>query len=257
MQYKVTKSSLSGVIEASPSKSHTLRAVLFAGMAKGESQITHYLSSPDVLAMVEAIRQLGAEVLVTPEKITVVGNGGMIKNPDDVIDAGNSGQVLRFVAGILALQENYAVLTGDHSIRHNRPMQPLIDGINQLGGFCVATKNDGYAPIIVRGPIKPGKARISGEDSQPVSALLIAAAFLGGVTEVTVDNMGEKPWVDVTIGWLNRIGINCENDNYARYVVHGGANYAGFNYAVVGDFSSILFPVVAAAVTNSAITKYY
>jgi len=252
--FQVKKSLLRGVVEASPSKSHTLRAILFASLAEGKSTISHYLLSPDATAMIEACRQLGAVISVTNELITIKGVGGDIKIPDDVINAGNSGQVLRFVAAIVALKPHYVVFTGDHSVRHNRPMQPLIDGLKGLGAFCVSTKNDGYAPVIVKGPIQAGITELSGEDSQPVSAILMASAFLHGKTEIIVKNAGEKPWIDLSIFWLKKLGVQIENHNYEHYIVNGGLKYNGFDYSVPGDFSSIQFPIVAALVTNSEIS---
>ena len=254
MKYNINQSSLSGTIDSSPSKSHSLRAILFASMAHGRSIVTHYLHSPDIEAMISTCRMLGAQIEVFDDYINIEGTGGKIAIPNDVIDAGNSGQVLRFITALLALSSNHTVITGDNSIRHNRPMQPLIDGLNCLGAFCVSTKNDGYAPIIIRGPIKAGTAKLSGKDSQPISALLIAAAFLTGKTEIYVTDPGEKPWIDLTLSWLDKIKVSYENHNYEHYIVDGNANYAGFDFTVPGDFSSILFPVVAALITKSAIT---
>lgn len=252
--FKVTKSILAGEIDSSPSKSHTLRAILFASLANGKSAISHYLPSPDTGAMIDACRQMGAKIDVQENQLVIEGVSGQPKLPENIINAGNSGQVLRFVLAIAALQPGYVVMTGDHSIRHNRPMQPLIDGLNQLGAFCVSTKNDGHAPIILKGPIKPGIAKISGEDSQPVSALLMATAFLNGRSEINVKNAGEKPWIDLTLSWLDKLGIRYENHNHARYVIFGGAKYNGFDYSVPGDFSSILFPVIASLITPSKTT---
>lgn len=257
MNFRIKPSLLSGVIDSSPSKSHSIRAILFAGLAKGNSIINHYLHSPDIEAMIKACRQLGAKINVTNDRIEIEGLNGKPNIPDDVIDAGNSGQVLRFITAIAALNNNYTVFTGDHSIRHNRPMQPLIDGLNGLGAFCVSTKNDGYAPIVVKGPIKFGITQLSGEDSQPVSAIIIAAAFLKGKTEIHVKNSGEKPWIDLTLSWLDKIGVKYENHNYKSYVIFGNAAYTGFKYTVPGDFSSILFPVAAALITQSEITLQY
>lgn len=253
----VKKSTLSGVISASPSKSHTLRAILFASMANGASIIHNYLRSPDADAMIKACRQIGADISIINDTIKINGVYGIPKTVDDVIDCGNSGQVLRFVTAIAAVNSNYAIFTGDHSIRHNRPMSPLITGLQQLGAFCVSSKNDGFAPIIVKGPIKHGTVTISGEDSQPVSALIMASIFLAGKTEIFVNNPGEKPWIDLTLSWLKKFNLSYENHDYLHYIIHGNAKLKGFNYSVVGDFSSILFPIVAALITNSEITLNY
>lgn len=252
--FEIKKSLIRGVIKASPSKSHTLRAILFASLAKGKSIISHYLLSPDAYAMIEACRQLGAIITITDDFITIEGVAGNIKTPDNIINAGNSGQVLRFIAAITSLLSNYVIFTGDHSIRHNRPMQPLIDGLRGLGAFCVSTKDDGYAPVIIKGPIEAGTTELIGEDSQPVSAILMAASFLSGKTEIKVKNPGEKPWVDLTIFWLRKLGAQIDNHNYEHYIVYGGLKYNAFDYLVPGDFSSVQFPIVAALATNSEIS---
>lgn len=245
---------MQGSITASPSKSHTLRAILFASLAKGTSTIRDYLPSPDASAMINACKQLGAQITQKEKTITITGNSGFLKNPDDIIDCGNSGQVLRFVAAIASLMKNYVVFTGDESIRHNRPAQPLIEGLSHLDVFCISTKNDGHAPLIVKGPLKPGKTKLQGQDSQPVSALLIACAFAEGVSEITVEEPGEKPWVDLTLHWFDRLGIIYKNENYTRYTLAGHAKLNAFDYQVPGDFSSLAFPIVAAIITQSQIT---
>jgi 3-phosphoshikimate 1-carboxyvinyltransferase len=234
-----------------------LRAILFASLAQGKSVIKYYLKSPDVVAMVDACRKFGAVIEVDDDEIKIDGVGGKPDFSAGLIDAGNSGQVLRFVTAIAALQVEQVEITGDHSICHNRPMQPLIDGLVGLGAHCVSTKNDGCAPIVVKGLISAGKTKLSGEDSQPVSALLMAAAFLKGQTEITVINPGEKPWIDLTLSWLAKIGVKVENFNYEKYIIYGNAAYSGFEHIVPGDFSSILFPVVAALITKSAIKINY
>jgi len=254
MLFKVERSKISGKIMIPPSKSHSLRAILFSSLGSKQSTIFNVLSSADISAMIHACRLLGAKITEAAAILKIEGISGKIAVPDDVIYAGNSGQVLRFITAIAALQSSYVILTGDWSIRHSRPMQPLIDGLKGLGAFCISTKNDGYAPIVVKGSIKAGKTYLDGKDSQPVSALLIAAAFLNGETEIIVNNPGEKPWIDLTLHWLDRIKVKYINDNYERYIVYGHANYLGFDYIVPGDFSSLLFPVAAALITQSEIT---
>lgn len=252
--YSISTSTLSGSIIAPSSKSHSLRAVLFASMASGKSTIYACLQSPDVEAMIAACKKIGAQIKRTNNTIEIVGVAGKPSVPDDVIDAGNSGQVLRFIGSIVALIDGYTVITGDHSVRFNRPVRSLITGLTQLGAFCQSTKGDGYAPLIIKGPIDSGKIMIDGQDSQPVSGLLMASAFLNGCTEIYVSNAGEKPWIGVTLDWFDRLGINYCNKNFEYYKVEGGNVINGFNYSVPGDFSSILFPVVAALITQSDIT---
>ena len=253
-QFHVAPSTVKGTIAIPPSKSHTLRAVLFGLMGKGKTHVRNYLHSPDTFAMVEAISLLGAAVTVDKEKIVIDGISGEIKSAENVIESGNSGQVLRFIGALAGLSPTYTVITGDHSIRHNRPIKPLLDALRQLGATADAMRLDGYAPIIIKGPIHPGKATLPGEDSQPVSGMLIATSFLKGSSEIIVDNPGEKPWIDLTLSWMKRLNLKVEHDNYTHYRVHGHGSYEGFDYTVPGDFSSAAFPIAAALVTNSELT---
>lgn len=237
-----------------PSKSHTMRALVFALMAKGKSIVRGALPSPDTEAMLAAIEQLGARVERCPEHFEIEGTGGVFLKPDAVIDAGNSGQVLRFIGALSALSAHHTVLTGDASVRKLRPIGPLLDALEQLGAHAQAMREKGHAPFTIRGPIAPGYVVMDGEDSQPVSALLMAAAFLPGPTEIEVNNPGEIPWIGFTLHWLKRFGIVVQHDRFSRYRVPGGATIAPFDFTVPGDFSSAAYPLVAALITGSELT---
>lgn len=249
---RVNPSSLSGRISIPPSKSHTLRAVLFASLGNGVSRVYNYLDSPDTQAMLTACRLLGARIVATPECLEITGIDGKVEKAEDVIQAGNSGIVLRFICAISALSSYPIVMTGDYSIRHQRPMAALLSGLNQLGAHAISTKNDGFAPIIVQGPLKGGRAVINGADSQPISALLIAGSLSKEPIELIVENPGEKPWITFTLKWLERLGIHVEHEDFRHYFIKGGSIQA-FDYSVPGDFSTAAFPVAAALITQSEI----
>ncbi|MBJ7449116.1 MAG: 3-phosphoshikimate 1-carboxyvinyltransferase [Parachlamydiales bacterium] len=254
MRYVVHPSQLHGAITVPSSKSHTLRAILFASIAKGTSEIDSYLESTDQITMIMACRQLGAKIIKDGKKLIITGIAGQFKTLDNVVDAGNSGIVLRFIGALCGLMDGYTVITGDESIRHRRPAQPLIDGINQLGGKAVSTKNDGKAPLIIKGKMRSGLCRIDGQDSQPVSGLLIASTLLEGSTTIHVQNPGETPWVDMTLQWLRRFGAQVDCENYSKYVIQGNIQYNCFNTIVPGAFCSASFPLVAAVITGSELT---
>lgn len=248
--FTVSPSRLSGELTIPPSKSQTLRALLFGTLCRGKSVVHRYLSSPDTSAMIEACKLFGGTFAISDSAIEIEGVNGAIKCPDNIIDAGNSGLVLRFSTALAALSTDYTLITGDHSIRTNRAMQPLLDGLCQLGAEALSTRRNGLAPLIVRGPMRSGKATISGEDSQPVSALLIAAAFSQATIELEVINPGEKPWVGLTLSWLDRFKVPYENRNFSQYRIQGGS-YNGFEYTVPGDLSTLAFPIAAALLTDS------
>lgn len=223
-------------------------------LAKGKTTIYNYLPSPDTFAMIDAIKSYGVNTHIFKGKIEITGLGGKLNPPKDIIDAQNSGIILRFIGAIAALNNTFSIITGDSSIKKNRVIFPLIDGLRQLNVYAESLNGDGRPPIIVKGPIKPNKISIDGEDSQPVSALLIASAFSNGPTEILVKSPGEKPWVDLTLSWFDRFDIKYQNNNYTHYKIQGGSKIKAFDITIPPDFSSITFPIVGALITNSEIT---
>ncbi|WP_194847838.1 3-phosphoshikimate 1-carboxyvinyltransferase [Candidatus Neptunochlamydia vexilliferae] len=254
MHYQVEPSSLSGYLTVPPSKSHTHRALLFALLAEGTSVIHHPLDSPDTTAMLRVIEQFGARVTQKEEVIEVEGVGGNLSHPEQIINAGNSGIILRFVSALAALRPSHTLVTGDESICTRRPMNPLLGALEELGSFAKSLGEDGFAPLAIRGPFKGGKCSLNGSDSQPVSALLIAASFAKEPTEITVESPGEKPWIDLTLDWLNFLGLPYENDDYTHYKIPGGGRCKGFTKTIPGDFSSLAFPLAAALITQREIS---
>ena len=251
--FKITPSKIHGTIKVPSSKSHTLRAILFGMMGKGRSLIRGYLHSSDSEAMIEAVTLFGAKVEIIGTDLFIQGIG-YPKAAENVIQAVNSGQVLRFIGALAALSPHYTIITGDHSIRHNRPIAPLLDGLRQLGAFAETSRGDGYAPIIIRGPLKGGSATLDGQDSQPISGLIIASAFAPHKTEIFVKNPGETPWIDLTLHWLDYLGLPYKRENYTHYTLPGHGSFDRFERTIPGDMSSAAYPVAAALITGSEIT---
>lgn len=235
MDIFVNPSSVHGALTLPASKSQSIRAILFASLASSPSRIDNLLPSPDIAAAHSA-----AEVLASKQA--------------GIIDVGNSGLVLRLFGAIAALQRHPITFTGDHSIQNQRSVQPLTDGLRQLGATVAYQGKEGFAPFIVQGPIQGGKIKIEGGDSQPVSGLLIASAFAEGNTEILVEAPGELPWVALTLKWMKRLGLNVEHDEYRHYWIPGSQTIQGFEYTVAGDLSSLAFPLAAALVTDSELT---
>lgn len=254
--FRIEPSRLQGSVVIPPSKSHTMRAVLLAALSEGVSRIEGFLDSPDVHAMIHAVRLLGAEVIIDNTLLRIRGCGGKLCTADDVIQCGNSGQVLRFIGAIAGLNSTYTLLTGDASIRHNRLATPLLSALKQLGAFAASSRGDGHAPLLIKGPFSKDQARLSGQDSQPVSGLIIAAAYAPHPIELFVDEPGETPWIDLTLHWLDKLGISYVAKDYTYYRLQGNAKTQGFTFKVPGDMSTAAFPIAAALVTGSSLIVY-
>lgn len=245
-----------GDVEVPPSKSQTHRALIFGAMGCGISTIHNVLQSPDTQALIEAWKLLGARFMEIGNRVVVEGLGGWIRDVETRIDVGNSGIAIRFLTALCALSDRPIVLTGDASIQRQRSMEVLLDALRQLGVRAESIQGNGYAPVVVQGPFQGGTATLSGHDSQPVSGLIIASLFSKFGARLCVENPGELPWVDLTLEWLDRLGLHYERENYTYYSVSGGQKYSGFQYEVPADWSSAAFPAAAALVTKGTVVLH-
>lgn len=244
---------LRGTARIPANKSHSFRALIMAALAEGTSRIVGPAVSNDWLLGTEALEMFGARIEPKANAVwEVAGTGGKLTTPADVVQCGNSGIILRFFTALAACCEGYTVLTGDESLRHIRLCQPLIDAINSLGAFAVSTKGDGHAPLVVKGRLGGGRAEIDGMDSQPVSALLIASALADAPTEIIVHRPGEKPWVGMTLAWLDLCKVEYANQNFERYRVSGKARWNAFESHIPLDWSAALYPIAAAVLTPNS-----
>ncbi|MCD6365872.1 MAG: 3-phosphoshikimate 1-carboxyvinyltransferase [Planctomycetes bacterium] len=244
---------LGGTVKAPANKSHSFRALIMAALAQGRSRIVRPAVSNDWMRGVETLEMFGATITPRAGNVwEIVGTGGRLRTPDDIVNCGNSGITLRFFAALAACCEGYTVFTGDHSLRHLRLCGALIEALNDLGAWAVCTKGDGHAPLVVRGMLKGGRIEMDGMDSQPVSALLIALSVADGSAEIIVRNAGEKPWVGLTLSWLDRCGVKYENDNFERYRTFGPQRWSGFDVQIPLDWSAALYPIVAAVITRDS-----
>jgi 3-phosphoshikimate 1-carboxyvinyltransferase len=225
-------------------------------MAKGISYIENILASPDTYAMIEGVKCFGAKVQEEGSALKIVGVGGNPLLPNKVIDVGNSGLALRFLLALSSLVEGEVLITGDHSIQTRRPVKPLIDVFRESGMSTVSFKESKNGIMSIKGKLKAGSMIIDGMDSQPVSALLFALSFLKDPSEVFVINPGEKPWIDLTLHFLDFVGANIFNHSYRLYEVEGGLSYGGFNLKVGGDYSTALFPIAAAILSKKKLEIY-
>ncbi|AUG58304.1 3-phosphoshikimate 1-carboxyvinyltransferase [Acetivibrio saccincola] len=253
MILKVRKSSTSGRVKIPGSKSHTIRGLFFASLAKGKSEIKNPLISGDAESAIETCKALGAKIQMLGDKYVIEGFNGEPSTPCDVINVGNSGTTLRFGTVTAALAEGYSVFTGDYQIR-KRPLGALLKAVNNLGGQALSTRNNDMAPVIVKGKIKGGFTDLDSITSQYLSALLINAPLFEKDTEINITRLNEIPYVDITLWWLDKFGIKYENNNYKSFYIKGGQRYNAIDATIPGDFSSATFFAVQAAISGGEFT---
>ncbi|MBN1798400.1 MAG: 3-phosphoshikimate 1-carboxyvinyltransferase [Spirochaetales bacterium] len=250
MEITINPSQIQGQVRIPTSKSHTIRALLIATLAQGSSHIHHPLVSADTLSCLNICRQMGAAIQEKPDEWLVSGMGSELQLPDNVLDAGNSGTTLYLACGSAALLPGWSVLTGDEQVRR-RPVDQLLRALNDLGAQAFSTRGNGCAPLVIKGCLKGGKTSIRCPASQYLSCLLINTPLAEGDTEIEVTELNEKPYVRMTMDWLDSQNIQYEHDNMQRFFIKGNQTYKEFTRAIPGDFSSATFFLCAAAVTGN------
>lgn len=262
MDLKVEKvDRISGCIKAPASKSYSHRAFIAAALAEGESVLRDPLYSEDTLATLEACEALGALFQRYPDKCIVQGTAGYIRTPENIVDVKNSGTSVRILSSIAAIapRANYTIFTGDESLR-KRPMQDLIDALENLGVDIVSSQSNGTPPIIVKGGFDGGETDINGSvSSQFISSIIMAAPY--SRNPVTLNVRGtfvSKPYVNMTLSVISKFGIEFEYDTtnvpeYSSYYIEP-QKYECADYTIEGDYSSASYMIAAASMLPSKIT---
>ncbi|MDR2792463.1 MAG: 3-phosphoshikimate 1-carboxyvinyltransferase [Treponema sp.] len=271
MQAIITPHTFSGTVRVPASKSHTIRRLLLASLADGVSTIEHPLDSLDARSCLAVCRALGADILEktdetgTPERWIVQGlvhsKTGFLfarashTRPEYILDVGNSGTTLFLTLAIAALGETPCTFTGDEQIRR-RSAANLLSALTALGA-TVSSAANGCAPITVRGPWKGGTCSIECPTSQYLSALLLAAplAPAGCITGIDAPLLNEKPYIDMTLSYLDAQGVPYKKAaDFSHFRIPGGAVYKPMNGTVPADFSSAAFPAAAALTGRGSVT---
>ncbi|MDD3702709.1 MAG: 3-phosphoshikimate 1-carboxyvinyltransferase [Victivallaceae bacterium] len=251
MDIRVVKSKLNGSIAVPGSKSHSIRAAVCAMLGKGISLIHSPLNSEDTRSCLNAASHYGAEVVTSPDMWTITGTGGKLRKPKGMIDLGNSGTSLRILSGIAAAMDFESRFDGDASLR-TRVMEPLLEALTVLGATVESTS--GKCPLSISGPLKGGEVTIDGTSSQFVTALLFAAPLATGEVKIKVNKLNEKPYVELTLDWLRRLGIKFTvSEDLHYFTIPGMQTYPSFQWTIPADFSTAAFPLAAAAITGSNI----
>lgn len=255
MKWRVLPSKLSGSITIPPSKSHTIRALLIATLAEGVSHIYRPLLSGDGASALKAARTLGALTDYSNDILSITGIGDNIDGGGDIFDLGNSGTGTNLFTSAAALGTRTRKFDGDSSLR-SRPFHPLLEALVPLGATYKHEREKGDLPYTINGPLTGGKTTVNGVSSQFLSSLLFACPLIkNGNSEITVDNLQERPYIALSLWWLEKQGITVEyDDNYSHFIIPGNQRYTAFDMTVPSDFSSATFAAVAAAICGGPIT---
>jgi 3-phosphoshikimate 1-carboxyvinyltransferase len=250
MERYLEPSAIKGTIKAPASKSMTQRAIAAALLADGQSIIHNPSYCDDSLAAMSIAVGLGARVEPQVNELKINGSA-VLKEPK--LNCGESGLAIRMFSPIAALYPAEIKMVGANSLKR-RPMFMIEEALNQLGVKC--TSSGGFLPLTIEGPIVGGHCEIDGSvSSQLLTGLLMALPLAAGNSEIRVNNLKSKPYIDMTIQILKSFGISVENQDYSLFRIQGNQKYIPHSYTVEGDWSGGAFLLVAGAINGQLCVK--
>ena len=225
-------------------KSISHRAVIIGSLAKGVTTVRGFLSCDDSLSSVKAMRMLGIQIEVQGSNVKILGKGLFeLNEPEDMIDAENSGTTARLLPGLLSAQQFFSTITGDKYLRV-RPMERVVKPLTLMGAKIWGREGGKRLPLAIQGTKLSGiRCELPVPSAQVKSALLLAGLYADGETEV----IEPTPTRDHTERMLTHCGVYIER-NSASVKIRSGEDFKGAEISVPADISSAAFFIVAALI---------
>ena len=235
-------------IEVSGDKSISIRCVLLASQAIGNSKIYNLLESDDVINTLKSIKKLGINFKKIRNFYQISGRGlsGYNTSRKIKLDAGNSGTFARLILGLLVNSQNTITILGDKSLSRrdfSRVSEPL-----KLFGAKILT-NKSKLPVNIYGSnfLRPIDYFENIGSAQCKSSIILAALKTPGTTKIIAKK--SRDHTELLLKSL-KVPIKILKKKTYDYIhINGISNFSGFNYKVPGDISSAAFFIVLTILT--------
>jgi len=262
--------SLNAVISVPSSKYIANRLLMMCSMADGISVLKNVPDNEDINNAISALNQFGIIIEKNKDTLNITGTDGNLKSSKSEINVGDSGTLLRFIAGFAALAKGKTAIIGSKRIQE-RPISDLLKSLNDLGIKCEST--DGHAPISIQGGnLKGGKTIIKGNiSSQFISSLLMISPFARNDVEIAVDGkLVSSEYIDLTINLMKEFGVTVERKDtsqenqrfsghqksqgfFSAFKIKSNQKYKSRNFTIPADWASANYFLAAAAIVPGEI----
>ncbi len=243
MTVQIKPSKLKGTLPAVPSKSASHRALICAALAQGHSEIGNLIFSEDILATIDCLRALGAQITCKDNVASIEGIGEQALH-HALLNCRESGSTLRFLIPVAAALGVNAVFEGSGKL----PARPIVPYLDSLGKNGVLFHYQNTMPFSIEGLLSGGVFSVPGNiSSQFITGLLFALPLLSTDSVIKITGIFEsKPYVQMTLQMLKRFGISADLSN-SVISVPGRQKYRPQSFSVEGDFSQAAFFLTAGA----------
>lgn len=227
---------LKGIINAPPSKSIAHRYLIGAALSKGTSVISGIDYSEDILATIDCLRALGAEINIEKDTVTINPESFM-KTSSDVLHCRESGSTLRFFIPLALYLGKEITLQGSRRL-FQRPLD-VYEKLCLDNGFKFRKSEDS---VTVCGNLKSGQYKIGGDiSSQFITGLIFALVYLGEDSSIQIIPPFEsRSYINLTISALKSFGADIEFKDEFNIVIKKSILHS-FSGRIEGDYSNAAF----------------
>jgi len=232
-------------------KSISHRSVILSSITHNNVVIENFLFCQDCIKTLDILNKLGVKIEKINGNLIVYGKGiKNLKEPDEILDVGNSGTTIRIMSGLLSVTNFMSVLSGDKSI-NSRPMGRIIKPLQEMGAKINGRENNTKAPLVIIGnqDLEGKKFELKVSSAQVKSCILMAALNARGTTEIIQPQVSR----DHTERMLQYFGADITYDGkYTK--LNPGKKLSARKIYIPGDISSAAFFIVAALVLKNSHT---
>lgn len=233
--------SMKGELTVPGDKSISHRGIMFGAIAEGTTELEGFLDGADCRSTISCFRQMGIEISQDHDRVQIHGKGLYgLRQPKDMLDAGNSGTTVRLISGILAGQPFTTQLTGDASIQ-KRPMKRIMTPLSLMGASIRSLAGNDCVPLEIHGgSLVPIHYDSPVASAQVKSCVLLAGLYAEGQTSVTEP----VPSRDHTERMLSGFGAEITSRERTATVT-GHPRLIGQHITIPGDISSAAYFIAA------------
>jgi 3-phosphoshikimate 1-carboxyvinyltransferase len=222
---------------------------MLGSLAEGKTRVSGFLMGEDNLSTWKAFEAMGVRIHQTgADALEIMGVGiDGLREPENVLDCGNSGTTMRLMTGLLSGQEFFSVLTGDQYLRQ-RPMKRVVTPLTAMGARISGRDGGDKAPLAIQGGgLEPINYASPVASAQVKSAILLAGLSVEGETTVTEPHLSR----DHSERMLAAFGADIRPFE-GGVSITGRPQLLGQDVSVPGDISSAAFFLVAGLITPGA-----
>jgi 3-phosphoshikimate 1-carboxyvinyltransferase len=239
-------------IIVSGDKSISIRWVLLASLANGNSKAQNLLISEDVKAAIKTVRKLGIKVILNSKFCKIYGKGidGFKYKKNLTLNAENSGTLGRLILGLLINTAKPIKLIGDKSLS-TRDFKRISDPLSKFGGIF-KLKNKKNLPLTIYGSknLKPISYSENKGSAQCKSAVIFAGMRTNGTTLIKAKK--SRNHTELMCKYL-KLPVTVENKkNHDLIKVKKVKEIKPFDYKIPSDISSSAFFIILTTLSKNS-----